>query len=414
VERVLWAIAGVLGAGLAALLAVEVIHRAARRLGRRSALVGELAAKAHRPFQVFLTLFGMQLAIRTFVRSFPARDEVLHGVVLALIAAAAWLLGALLLVFEDVALSRYRTDVRDNLRQRRLHTQVVMLRRVTVAVVVLLAVGVALMTFPAVRTVGASLLASAGVIGVIAGLAAQSMLSNVFAGLQLTFSDAIRLDDVVVVEGEWGKIEEITLSHVVVRIWDDRRLIMPTSYFTTTPFEHWTRTSAELLGTVELDVDWALPVPAMRDELTSLLAGTELWDGRVGVLQVTDAVGGQVRVRALVSAAYAPTLWDLRCLVREHLVAWVRDRRPVGLPRLRAEIAEPRPVRRTRSTTDARDGRSGDGRSGDGRSGDGRSGDGRSGDARVFSGTEEKSARGTAFGGPEERDRDGAAGSRTR
>ena len=156
---------------------------------------------------------------------------------------------------------------------------------------------------PGVRALGASVLASAGLISVIAALAAQSTLGNVFAGLQLAFSDAVRVDDVVVVEGEWGRIEELTLTYVAVQIWDDRRLVLPTSYFTTKPFQNWTRTSSAVLGTAEIDVDWSVPVEPMRAELRAVCEGTELWDGRVCVLQVTDAVGGMIRLRALVSAA---------------------------------------------------------------------------------------------------------------
>ena len=343
----LWATAGVLGAdigttaGIGALLAIGIVHRVVRRLGRRSILMAELATKAHRPAQVLVTLYAMQLALRALVRSFPGRDEVLHVIVIGLIAAGAWLLAALLLVFEDIALARYRTDIADNLRRRRLHTQITMVRRVTVAAVVVITVGVVLMTFPDVRAVGASLLAAAAVIGVIAGLAAQSMLGNVFAGLQLTFSDAIRLDDVVVVEGEWGRIEEITLSHVVVKIWDDRRLILPTSYFTNQPFQNWTRTSAALLGTVMLEVDWSVPLEEIRARMRAAVESTPLWDGRTCTLQVTDAVGGRVTLRALVSAADGPTLWDLRCHVREQLVTWLQAEHPYALPRWRVEGTAP-------------------------------------------------------------------------
>jgi hypothetical protein len=164
------------------------------------------------------------------------------------------------------------------------------------------------------------------------------VLGNMLAGLQIAFGKSLRLDDVVVVEGEWGRIEEITLTYVVVRIWDDRRLIMPTSYFTTKPFENWTRTSAALTGTVELDVDWAVPMPRLRAKLTAVLEDNPLWDERTNVLQVTDAVGGAIRVRALVSAHDAPTLWDLRCAVRESLVTWLREQHGEALPRVRGEL----------------------------------------------------------------------------
>ena len=237
---------------------------------------------------------------------------------------------------EDTALSRYRTDVRDNRVARTVHTQVRLIRRVTAATVAVLAVGSMLLT--AVRTVGASVLASAGLVGAVAALAAQSLLGNVLAGLQIAFGQSLRLDDVVVVEGEWGRVEEITLTYVVVRIWDDRRLILPTSYFTTKPFQNWTHNSAELTGSVEIDVDWLVPVDRLRAYLTSVPETCPLWDERTNVLQVTDGLGGTVRIRALVSAYDAPTLWDLRCLVREQLVTWLRDHHPDALPRTRMSV----------------------------------------------------------------------------
>ena len=342
-QSYLWTIIVALGAAVIALIAVVAVHRTVRRIGRRSLLLTELSEHARRPFQVAGTVVAVQFAVR-FSTGYGVgaqwRQVLLHFLVLAVIAATAWLVASLLLVTEDTALARFRLDVPDNRQARRIKTQIVMLRRVTVAVIVVLTAGVMLMTFPSVRGIGASVLASAGVIGVVAALAAQSVLGNVIAGLQLAFSDAVRLDDVVVVEGEWGRVEELTLSYVVVQIWDDRRLILPTSYFTSKPFQNWTRTQAAVLGTAEFEVDWSVPVQAMREELRRAVEGTELWDGRVCVLQVTDATGGRVRLRALVSAADAPSLWDLRCLVREHLVGWLRDRWPTALPRLRAEVGD--------------------------------------------------------------------------
>jgi hypothetical protein len=328
-----------LGAAAAALVTVEIIHRVLRRLGRRSLTMAELSDHAYRPFQIFAVLFAIRSAVQLSRQDFDVKHGVLHAMGIALIIVGAWLVATILLALEDVALARFRIDVPDNRAARRIRTQVVMLRRVTVAAIVVVTVGVLLMTFPQVRTIGASLLASAGVIGIVAALAAQSVLGNVIAGLQLAFSDAIRLDDVIVVEGEWARVEELTLSHVVLQIWDDRRLILPTSYFTTKPFQNWTRTRSEVLGSVEFDVDLSARVPPIRDELRRLLETSELWDGRVCVLQVTDAVQGQIRLRALVSASDAPSLWDLRCLVREHLVAWVRDEQPAAFARTRTEVA---------------------------------------------------------------------------
>jgi small-conductance mechanosensitive channel len=283
-------------------------------------------------------------------------------------------------VLEDMALARWRTDVPDNLKSRRIKTQVVMLRRVTVAAIVVITIGVMLMTFPDIRALGASVLASAGVISVVAALAAQSTLGNVFAGLQLAFSDAIRVDDVVVVEQEWGRIEEITLTYVVVQIWDDRRLILPTSYFTTKPFQNWTRTSSAVLGTAEIDVDWATPVEPVRAELQQVCEGSDLWNGKVCVLQVTEATDGRIRLRALVSANDAAALWDLRCLVRERLVAWIWQHQRTAVPRMRAEVEQARAVP---AQTDGRHLPYAD-----------------AGGDRVFSGGEDGDARGAVFGGP--------------
>lgn len=396
----LWVLSAAVGAAALALGVIDMLHRLTLRLGRRSIVLCELADHTHRPFQVVATVLAVEIAVRVSTARYagePWRRPLLHGLILLLIATGAWLIGALLLVAEDSALARYRTDVPDNRTARRIHTQVRIVRRVTVALVVLVAVGIELTTFPAVRAVGASLLASAGLIGVVGALAAQTTLSNVFAGIQLAFSGAVRLDDVVVVEEEWGKIEELTLTYVVLHVWDDRRLIMPTSYFTGKPFQNWTRSQAAVLGTVELDADWFLPVPEMREELCRVVGESTLWDGRVCVLQVTDAVGGMIRVRALISAKDAPTLWDLRCLIREHLVGWVRDRMPTAMPRHRAELADPsgrhawqwvdrhrRAVLTEPPMPEPPEGAE------------------REGGARVFGGSFDGQARNEAFGGPPE------------
>jgi small-conductance mechanosensitive channel len=223
---------------------------------------------------------------------------------------------------------------------RRAHTQLTFLQRLTTVIIIVIGVSAALLTFPQMQALGASLLASAGLAGIIAGLAAQSTLSNVFAGVQIAFSDAIRVDDIVIVEGEWGRIEEITLTYVVVRIWDDRRLVVPSTHFTSTPFENWTRTGSELLGSVELDLDWRVSPAAMRSRLEVALDGTPLWDRRVSVLQVAGAVEGFVRVRILVSAADAGSLFDLRNYVREQLVEWVQLESPASMPRTRVLMDE--------------------------------------------------------------------------
>jgi small-conductance mechanosensitive channel len=382
VPHLLTALLVVVAATGATIVIVEFLHWLLARYGRRSVLAADLARTAHRPFLATVTVFAIQQAIRAAAGEFPGRGPLLHLLVILFIAGFAWLVAALVLVLEDAALARWRTDVPDNLKRRRFKTQVVILRRVTVATIVILTLGVVLMTFPGIRALGASVLASAGLISVVAALAAQSTLGNVFAGLQLAFSDAVRVDDVVVVEGEWGRIEELTLTYVAVQIWDDRRLLLPTSYFTTKPFQNWTRTGSAVLGTAELDVDWGTDIEPLRTELRSVCEGSQLWDGRVCVLQMTDAVGGMVRLRALVSAADAPTLWDLRCLVRERLVAYVWQEQRTSLPRLRADLSSPgsaplRPVARIDPDGDS------------------------SSDGRLFSGGVDGESRGSQFAGPE-------------
>jgi small-conductance mechanosensitive channel len=329
----------VAGAVVAAFVVAALVSAVVRSVARRSHLAMDVLKRARRPMRASLVTLAIWIALRASTDPVGWRDAADHVLVIGLIVSIAWLIGALAFVAEDAALARYRIDVPDNRHARRVRTQITVLRRVTVAVLAVCALAAVLMTFPGARAAGASLFASAGVLSVVAGLAAQSSLANVFAGLQLAFTDAIRVDDVVVVEGEWGRIEEITMTYVVVHLWDDRRLIMPSTYFTTTPFQNWTRRAADLLGTVELDLDWTLPVDDMRRELTRLLEASDLWDHRVGVLQVTEATGGYVRVRALASAKDAPTLFDLRCYVREGLVDWLQRVEPGALPRARFEGA---------------------------------------------------------------------------
>lgn len=332
---------GLAGALIVALVLAEVLAAVVRVLGRRTRLAEHLSRRARLPLRVVLVVVAVWIVVRLVSDPPPEgpgwRPGVEHVLLIALIVGVAWLVGALAFVAEEAALVRYRTDGRDDIRARRARTQVMVLRRVTIVGLVVCTIAAVLLTFDAARTAGATLLASAGLLSVVVGLAAQSSLGNAFAGLQLAFTDAIRVDDVVVVEGEWGRIEEITMTYVVVHLWDDRRLIMPSLWFTTTPFQNWTRRAADLLGTVELDVDWTVPVPQMRAELTRLLQTSGLWDHRVGVLQVTGATGGVVRLRALASAEDAPTLFDLRCHVREGLVDWLRRNHPGALPHTRWE-----------------------------------------------------------------------------
>jgi small-conductance mechanosensitive channel len=260
-----------------------------------------------------------------------------HLISVSLIFLTAWLLLRILRVARDVFLARYDMAAADNLHARAIHTQMRVLERIVLAVVVIIAFGCMLMTFDGVRQLGVSLLASAGIVGIVLGLAAQKVIGTLFAGLQMAITQPIRLDDIVIVEGEWGVIEEITLTYIVMRLWDLRRLVVPMTYFMEKPFENWTRVSAELIGTVFLYVDAAAPIEPIRQELQSLLKASPLWDGKACALQVTNVTDRTVEVRALMSAANASAVWDLRCAVREGLLEFIRSRHAAALPRVRFE-----------------------------------------------------------------------------
>lgn len=319
-----------------------------RRLGRRSASILDVALITRTPFRFLLMVMAANIAIRRFADPNASwRAWVDHTLVILLIGAVTWLVASFVKVVERRVIAKFGggdAEMTDADRQRRrLRTQVTTVRRLVIAIVVLLGLAAALVTFPAFANIGTTLFASAGVLSVVAGLAAQTSLGSVFAGMQIAFSDAIRVGDVVVLEEEWGRIEEITLTYVVVKLWDQRRLVLPTTYFTTTPFQNWTRNATELLGTVEFDVDFTVPIEDMRVELQRRLEQSDLWDGRTGVLQVTDAVNGVVRVRMLVSAPNASALFDLRCFVREGLVDWLQRTNRGALPHQRLEEVQSTP-----------------------------------------------------------------------
>lgn len=266
-----------------------------------------------------------------------ARTVSRHFLTVWLIAAVAWLSVRAVGFIRDLILGRYDIQQADNLHARRMYTQIRLIERVVVIGVWLLAAAAVLMSFTRVRAVGVSLLASAGAMSIVLGLAAQRTLGNLIAGIQIAIAQPIRLGDAVVVEGEWGWIEEITLTYVVVKIWDLRRLILPISYFVEKPFQNWTRTSADLLGSVYIYADYTLPVQAVREELQRILDGSERWDHKVGVLQVVDTTERTMQLRALMSAPDSPTAWDLRCEVREKLIGFLQDRFPDSLPQVRLE-----------------------------------------------------------------------------
>lgn len=261
-----------------------------------------------------------------------------HAIGITFIASIAWAALAVLDVVQEVVALGHTIEAPDNLSARRVRTQVQVLRHIAEVVIVTVAIAVTLMTFPAIRHLGESLFASAGLAALVGGLAARSMLTNLLAGIQIALTQPIRLEDVVIVEGEWGWIEEITTTYVVLRIWDLRRLVVPLSYFIEKPFQNWTRRTADLLGTVMVYTDYTVPVEAIRQELHRILEESGMWDKKVWGLQVTDASDRSVELRALMSAPSGPHAWDLRCHVREKLIEFLQREYPQSLPRNRAEF----------------------------------------------------------------------------
>lgn len=269
----------------------------------------------------------------------PAVAEVVRNATsLLLIAVIAFILFQIVDAAAAFVLGQHRLDVTDNLQARSIYTQVVVLKKVAVTVIGLFTLASMLMVFDSVRQFGASILASAGIAGIVIGFAAQRSIATLLAGFQIALTQPIRLDDVVIVENEWGRIEDITLTYVVVRVWDLRRLVVPITYFIEQPFQNWTRSSADILGTVFVYVDYGVPLDALRAELTRLLEASRYWDGKVNVLQVTDAKEHTLEIRALASAADASLAWDLRCEIREKLVAFIQQNFPESLPRFRASL----------------------------------------------------------------------------
>jgi len=253
---------------------------------------------------------------------------------LVLIGAAAWLVIRIAAAIVETTYSRYARAHRDPARVRRVRTQVTLIMRVVSAVVGVVAAASMLLTFPAFRAAGASLLASAGVLGIVAGVAAQSTLSNLFAGLQIAFGDMVRIGDTVVVDGEWGTVEEITLTFLTVRTWDERRITMPVSYFTSKPFENWSRGTPQMTGIVYWHLDHAAPIDAMREKLRDILRECPAWDGRSYGLDITDTTPNTMQVRALVTAKDADDIWTVRVRVREQMIRWLSDEHPYALPRV--------------------------------------------------------------------------------
>ncbi|MBS9720650.1 mechanosensitive ion channel [Tianweitania sp. BSSL-BM11] len=354
IARLNWLPGWVVGIGLlvfAALVAISlhglVLRAISALLPNEYQFGHRLLAKTKAPIR--WALINIAVAISLPFAPFDWSVKAMIGKLLT--ASFICLVGLVAIKALDLAvalhLRRYRIDVEDNLLARKHLTQANILRRALVFVLVVVTAAIALMTFESVRQYGVSLLAAGGAAGVIVGLAAQPVLSNLFAGLQLAVTQPIRIDDAVIVEGEWGTIEEITATYVVVKVWDWRRLIVPLRYFIEQPFQNWTRENASLIGVVMLYLDYQAPLGRIREKLTEIAQASPLWDKRVINLAVVETTERTMQVRVLVSARNAPTAFDLRCEVREKLIAFLQEEAPEALPRQRNDITLPARQRQT-------------------------------------------------------------------
>lgn len=329
---------------LAALIAVSaalIVHhigtKIVRRITRFRPVADTLARYSEKPAQFLLPLLALQTTWQSAPNDLILIGTIRHITELALIGALAWLAIRCVAAITEATAILYPVNIADNLHARRIQTQFRVLGRTVIFLITLLSVAAALTTFPGVRQVGTGLLASAGVAGLAIGFAAKPVLGNLLAGLQIAITQPIRLDDVVIVEGEWGRIEEITGTYVVVQLWDQRRLVVPLQWFIEHPFQNWTRISSEIIGSVFIWVDYRMPIAPLRAEVARICDSSEKWDRRVCVTQVTDASERAIQVRILMSTTNSDRGWDLRCHLREELIAFVQREYPQYLPQLRIE-----------------------------------------------------------------------------
>jgi small-conductance mechanosensitive channel len=335
-----WLVPVVLAASVAGI--VLIIHNAVTRSAARhlpERFVTQLLIRTSRIVRLAVVVFAISAVLPFFDLRPSAVAFTDKTIVLTLLVLACWEL----LVLCDVGAERYlrgfRLDVADNLEARKAVTQVRILKRTAKTLVVVLFLALMLMTFDTARQFGVSLMASAGAAGIVLGLAARPVLGNLIAGVQIAVTQPIRVDDAVVVEGEWGWIEEINSAFVVIKLWDWRRLVVPLGYFIEKPFQNWTRTTASIIGTVYFHVDYTVPVQRVREKLEEVTRASELWDRQVVNLQVTESLENSMQLRALVSASTSPRAWDLRCEVREKLIAFLQREYPDALPRQRVDLS---------------------------------------------------------------------------
>lgn len=320
-------------------IATQFLFRILRRLIPDGVMPRTVLTYAERPLRYLLPLIALQAVWNSASAGMPLIAFINHVNSLLLIATVTWLGTRCVSAVAAVVQLRYPIDVENNLAARTIATQTRVISRMTVSAILLVGASAILMTFPGVRQIGTSLLASAGVAGLIAGIAARPVLGNLIAGLQIALSQPIRIDDVLIVEGEWGRVEEIRGTYVVVKIWDERRLVVPLQWFIEHPFQNWTRSSAEIIGTVFLWVDYGIPLAPLRAEAERLCAGSDLWDKRLCLIQVTDTNERAMQLRILVTSQDASKNWDLRCLIREGLIDYIRKNFPDYLPTIRAAVS---------------------------------------------------------------------------
>lgn len=329
---------------LLALFIVLIFHgigtRILERLAEPFPFMRRLVRYSNRTGRMIVFLLLLQVIFRSVADTLAGIAMLRHLNALALYVAFTWFGVRCINAVADTIVELNPVDASDNLQARRIQTQAKVLARASIALVVMVGSGLALMTLPLLRQIGTSLLASAGVAGLVIGFAARPVLTNLLAGIQLALTQPIRLEDVVIVEKEWGHIEEITGTYVVVRIWDQRRLVVPLQWFIENPFQNWTRSNSEILGTVLFWADYRLPLDAVRKEAERLCQTSPDWDQRVCVTQVVDANERAMQLRVLVSAGDAGKAWELRCRIREGLIDFIQRDFPACLPRLRADISE--------------------------------------------------------------------------
>ena len=318
---------------LMAIVAIFIVRRIGRVSG--SELVKRIVRRTAPPLRVLLPLIAISTVMPELTIIGSADASLKRIVSVIVIAVGGWLAVNIVRGIVDYGILRNDINHEDNLAARRSQTQIRLLGRVTICIVLVATVGAILVSIPSIRNIGVSLFASAGIAGLAVGIAARPVLSNVIAGIQIAITQPIRLEDVVVVEGEWGWIEEINLTFVVVRVWDLRRLVLPISYFIEKPIQNWTRNNSDILGSVFLHMDYTVPLDDIRAEFGRALRDSKFWDGKTEVVHVTDCTDKTMVIRLLMSAANSPNAWELRCAVRERLVGYLQSHHPQSLPRMR-------------------------------------------------------------------------------